>query len=105
MQPVGYLDAPHGPQHPVGHTARQRKLLPPELAEQLLVAHQATGLSYRQIAPYLGVHYSYWRRLTVGERCPSRPVAHRIIQVLDLPDTVIDGLLDEAVDRRYYPPR
>ena len=103
MPPVGDLDAPYGPQHPVDHTVRKRKLLPPDLAHELLLAHQATGLSYRQIAPYLGVHYSYWRRLTVGERCPSRPVAHRIIQVLDLPEDVIDGLLDEAVDRRRYP--
>ena len=91
----------HGPQVPLGHTARQRKLLPPDLAHQLLLAHQRTGLSYRRIAPYLGIDFSYWRRLCVGERCPSRPVVHRIIQVLDLPDTVIDDLLDEAVDRRY----
>ena len=87
------------------HTARQRRVLPDDLAHELLLAHRRTGLSYRQIAPYLGIDFSYWRRLCVGERAPSRPVAHKIIQILDLPEDVVDDLLAAAVDRVVYTPR
>ena len=88
----------HGPH-------RIRKLLPPELAAQLADAHRHTGASYRRVAAAIGIDYSYWRKLTMGERCPSVEVAERIIRVLRLDDDTTAWLRAEAVERVVYPPR
>ena len=99
MQPVGDLDAPPGQRHPLGST--WRKTLPTALAQQLTEAKLRLGFSYRQLEQVTGISNSHLCRIFNGTRCPSRPFAHRIIRVLDLPGTVIDDLLDESVVRRF----
>lgn len=76
-----------------------RHRLPSELAQTLALLHAATGMPYGLIAQEIGIDGSYWRRLTLGERCPSRDVAQRIIDTLRLPDDVAQELLEASVDR------
>lgn len=84
----------------MGHTTYPpRHHLPPEVAQGLAHAHQQTGMSYRQVARAISIDWGYWRRLTRGERCPSRQVAQRIISTLHLPDDVAQELLEASVDR------
>jgi ribosome-binding protein aMBF1 (putative translation factor) len=87
---------------------RTRKTLPAELASQLADAHRRTGASYRRVAAAIGIDFSYWRRITLGQRCPSVEVAERIIRVLRLdlydPGTA-SWLREEAVEKVVYPPR
>ena len=84
--------------HPMGQTEYPpRCTLSPGTSALLAEAHGLTGLSYEQIGALCGIDGSYWRRLTIGQRCPSRPVAQRIIQVLDLGHEAADRLLSEAV--------
>ena len=99
MQSVDDLDAPHGQRHPLGST--WRRTLAPALAEQLTYAKEQSGYSFRRLQWMTGISNSHLCRIFNGTRCPSRLYAHRIISVVDLPDTVIDDLLDEAVDPRY----
>ena len=87
----------HG--HRMDHKTHRRRTLPPDLAEALAIAHADTGLSYRQVGDQLDLDWSYWRRLTRGERCPSRQVAGRIVDLLDLGDDVAAELLAESVVR------
>lgn len=88
---------PHGPRGPKDHTSR--RTLPPHLADALAQAHETTGGSYRAVAAAIGIDYGYWRRLTRGERCPSREVARQIALVLELDDEVVDALMAVAVVR------
>jgi cyanate lyase len=90
--------------YPKGHT-RTRKLLSPEVAANLAEAHRLTGCSYRRVAAAIGIDWGYWRRLTLGERCPSREVAERIVAVLGLDPDTATQLREEAVERIIYPPR
>lgn len=83
----------------MGHTLPPRRLLPPYIARELADAHKRNGLSYRQVARALGIDHGYWRRLTLGERCPSGDVAERIIRVLDLDDDLAEALRGAAVER------
>ena len=89
--------SPHGPLEPMGHS--QRRTLPPDLAMALDEAHKRTGASYRAVASAIGIDWSFWRRLTRGERCPSRQVALRICDVLQLDDEIVDRLMAAAVVR------
>ena len=72
-------------------------MLPQQVAEALADAHRATGRSYRAVAASLGIDHGYWRRLTLGERCPRRAVAEQIIDVLSLDESVACDLLEAAV--------
>jgi cyanate lyase len=74
-----------------------RRQLTTTTAAVLADAHRATGLTYEQFGSLCGIDGSYWRRLTIGERCPSVPVARQIIDVLDLDPEAADRLLGEAV--------
>ena len=78
-----------------GYPPRQH--LPPNIAQGLAEAHDRTGASFRRVGRALGIDWSYWRRLTRGERAPSVQVAERIIEVLDLPDDVAGELIEAAV--------
>ena len=88
---------PHGPQQPLDHN--RRRTLPADLAAALDDAHRRSGGTYRSVAAAIGIDWSFWRRLTRGERCPSRPVAWRICDVLQVPDDVADQLMAAAVVR------
>lgn len=88
----------HGPH-------RSRRLLPPDLAAKLADAHQRTGASYRRVAAAIGIDFSYWRRITLGQRCPSTLVAEDIIYVLRLDERDPDAarwLREVAVERIVY---
>lgn len=61
--------------------------------------HAKTRLSYRAVAKVIGIDHGYWRRLTVGERCPSAHVSRRIIDVFRLDDDTAAELLAGSVDR------
>ncbi|MGI8515147.1 MAG: hypothetical protein ACR2NT_08380 [Acidimicrobiia bacterium] len=63
-----------------------------------MTAHKGTGASYRQVALLIDIDFGYWRRLTMGERCPSRDVAERIIAVLELDNDLATELRDAYVD-------
>jgi ribosome-binding protein aMBF1 (putative translation factor) len=93
-----------GHDHRKGHTAYRRRTLPRGLAQALAAAHAASGWSYRQAARRLRIDWSYWRRITRGERCPSRQIAQRIIWTLDLDDDTAQWLLAESVEREPAPP-
>jgi len=86
------------------HTVPRRRTLPTHLAEALADAHKRSGFSFRGAAGRLGLDWSYWRRLCRGERCPSREVAARIIQTLNLDDDTATELLASAVVREPAPP-
>ena len=88
----------HGPRQPMGHTPySERQLLPASIAQGLADAHFRTGASYRRVADALGVDWSFWRRLTRGERAPSLETAQRIISLLDLRPGLAEDLLEVAV--------
>ncbi len=77
----------------------ERTLTAP-LASALTEAHNQTGGTFRRVAAALGLNHVTWWRLCRGERAPSRGVAFRIIDVLDLDDDTAELLLDESVDKR-----
>lgn len=74
-----------------------RRTLPTDLARVLAAAHRDTGMSYRAVSRLIGIDHGYWRRLTLGERCPRRAVAEQIIEVLELDDDLAARLLEVAV--------
>ena len=76
-----------------------RRELSSSTAALLAGAHRRTGLTYDQAGEMCGIDGSYFRRLTVGERCPSRSVALRIIFALDLDPATAEQLLAESVDK------
>ena len=89
---------PHGPRQPMGHGSYpERHLLPVNIAEALADAHLRTGASYRRVARALGLDWSFWHRLTLGQRAPSLETAQRIISLLDLPDDLAEELIEVAV--------
>ena len=57
------------------------------------------GLTFSQAGAACGIDGSYFRRLTVGERCPSRSVALKIIFALDLDQATAEQLLSESMDK------
>ena len=88
----------HNP--PMGHSSfPARRLLPDHLAHVLADAHTSTGGSFRAVARRIGIDHAYWRRLTKGERCPSREVAERIINALDLHHHLAEALMAAAVEK------
>lgn len=76
-----------------------RHELPPEVGDEIRRAFHRTGMTMAEAAHRIGISESYFYRLTVAERCPSRPVAWRLIDVLGLDDEVACDLLDAAVVR------
>jgi cyanate lyase len=101
-RPPKSLDV-EGHDHRKDHTAYRRRTLPRGLAQALAAAHTKTGSSFRVVARRLRLDWGYWRRLTKGERVPSRQVAQKIIQTLDLDDEVAAELLAESVIREPSP--
>jgi cyanate lyase len=83
----------HGPH-------RLRRTLSPAVAQILADAHARTGLPYRPVAAALGIDYSYWRKLTIGQRAPSLRVAFAIIDLFGFDDETAVKLLDESVVKR-----
>ena len=76
-----------------------RRKLTRDTAALLARAHRQTGLTYEQAGEMCGIDGSYFRRLTIGERCPSRSVAQRIVFALDLDDETAHRLMSESVDK------
>ena len=86
-----------------------RKTLPADLAARIATARRDAG-SLRAVAERAGISHSFLCQITQGTRCPTRPVAERLIPVLGLDAETASELWDCAVDpvelqARYRRPR
>lgn len=63
---------------------RQRRTPPPEMAAALRAARQRGAYTLRQVADRAGITDSYLCHLEAGERCPSRTIAGRLADALEL---------------------
>jgi hypothetical protein len=88
----------HGQRRPKDNAVSDRRSLPDEVADGLLAAHQQTGASYRQVAAALNIDVAMWWRICQGTRTPSRPVAQRVVDRLQLDDDLAQALLDASVE-------
>ena len=78
------MDTPHpGP----------RRHLSPHIASAIRRAKEDSGLSWHQLAVEVGISRAHLNYLGNGKRIPSRVVAKKLIEKLDLDRDVADELL------------
>jgi transcriptional regulator with XRE-family HTH domain len=98
--PIPYPPLPRGRRRPpVVDGGPARRTLPVWLAARIDQARRQAGLSIRGLARAAGISTGMAHYLTTGARLPSRQVAERIIDVLDLDEEVEEALLEVAAVR------
>lgn len=90
---------PRGGRPPVVDGGPTRRRLPPHLAQAIDRARWQAGLTIRQFAARAGISSGMAGYLCSGERLPSREVAARVIEVLDLGADAEEALLEVAAVR------
>ncbi|WPO69927.1 helix-turn-helix transcriptional regulator [Streptomyces sp. KN37] len=70
----------------VGMEIRQRRTPPDGLGSMLRAARERAGLGLRHAARRADLSGGYMAHLEEGSRCPSRTVAARLADVLELDD-------------------